>query len=223
MEWVHVRPAILDALRREDPDIRGGQPPQPGRAHRCRRCIQPLQIVQCDKDGAVLGERRERIQKPEADRMSCGGSVPGSMIRNATASASRRGASSESDTSSKIGPTRSDSPANANPASACTLRWLRTRHPRATAASMPASQSTVLPMPGSPVRTRPRTSVCGNSLSLRIAASSSSRPTRPVAGMCRLSPVRVGQRNTATRSSDRSSPPPRSAKSRAPIAGTNRS
>jgi hypothetical protein len=105
-----------------------------------------------------------------------GGPPTGSLRSNATSNARSCGGGRPASEFRSIPSRRSTSVPNDSRVSATLARPMRTRSPRVRAASMPASHSVVLPIPGPPLMTSPRAWPLPATNSCRDA-SSGSRPT----------------------------------------------
>ena len=146
--------------------------------------------------GRSTASARSAFRKPNEIAPRSVGSLSGSTRRSATSSAASWGAGKPSRLWRSTPSSRSIRPAKDSCASAPLARVETTRIPRSCAAPIAASQSVVLPIPGSPVSTSARDPVPPprNSSS---AASSGARPTGPPVTLLAAAMVRL-QRSDLT-------------------------
>ena len=160
--------------------------------------IEPLDVVDGDEERPASGQRSQRVEQTDGDRLRLGRLARGSARRSATSSARRCGAGSPSASSVSTSSRRSTSAPNENCASASVGRAESTRNPCALASATPVSQSVVLPIPAPPANTRAR-GVSSRRRNASSTATSGSRPTTDVRPSplvavatvppCHLSPV----------------------------------
>ena len=156
------------------------EPPRGERERVRRRRVEPLHVVDRDQHRLAGGQRAQRVQQPERDRAAPPAARPPAR-RVAARPRSARAAARAARELVRVDRrrSRSISAANESRASAPLGRRASTRSPAPRAASTPASQSVVLPMPGPPVSTSAPTDDSGPR-SPRTAANSDSRSiTRP--------------------------------------------
>ena len=143
-------------------------------------------------NGPSAASARSAFRKPNEIAPRSVGSLSGSTRRSATSSAASWGAGTPSRLRRSTPSSRSIRPAKASCASAPLARVETTRIPRSRAAPIAASQSVVLPIPGSPVSTSAREPVPPPRYS-SSEASSGARPTGPPVTLLAAAMVRLRQ------------------------------
>ena len=141
-------------------------------------------------NGPSAASARSAFRKPNEIAPRSVGSLSGSTRRSATSSAASWGAGTPSRLRRSTPSSRSIRPAKDSCASAPLARVETTRIPRSRAAPIAASQSVVLPIPGSPVSTSAREPVPPPRYS-STSASSGARPTGPPVTLLAAAMVRL--------------------------------
>ena len=141
-------------------------------------------------NGPSAASARSAFRKPNEIAPRSVGSLSGSTRRSATSSAASWGAGTPSRLRRSTPSSRSIRPAKDSCASAPLARVETTRIPRSCAAPIAASQSVVLPIPGSPVSTSAREPVPPPRYS-STSASSGARPTGPPVTLLAAAMVRL--------------------------------